>query len=253
MFSLVSYSVLCCASCVCVICRALLYLVASATCCLRSTRVCITWCQKWDLSKMEKYLAPEPIGEGDLNEQWKRFKREFEQFLVAVGKEKEAEPTKLAIFLHIVGQRVNDLYETMQFADGEDRSKWSGVSGKLDGLCAPRTSKHVLRDRFFQLKQDGRSVDQFVLDLRKQSKDCQFGTLRDDLILHVLIRGVDSERMRRRMFETDKLDLEKAVQMCQVMESTMVDLQQMGTRPEPQPGLTKPVEALEGVAAVSSR
>ena len=72
-----------------------------------------------------------------------------------------------------------------------------------------------------------------------------------DLMLHVLIR--DSERMRRRMFETDKLDLEKAVQMCQVMESTTVDLQQMGTRLEPQPGLTKPVEAQEGVAAVNSR
>ena len=36
------------------------------------------------------------------------------------------------------------------------------------------------------------------------------------------------------------------------MESTMVDLQQMGTRPEPQPRVTKPVEALEGAAAVSS-
>ena len=103
---------------------------------------------------------------------------------------------------------MNDLYETIQFAEDENCSKWSVVSGKLDGLCAPR---HVLRDRFFQLKQDGKSVDQFVLELRKQSKYCQFGTLSDDLMLHVLIRGVDSERMRR-MFETDKLDLEKAVQ-----------------------------------------
>ena len=70
---------------------------------------------------MEKYLAPDrgPIGVGDLNKQWKRFKWEFEQFLVAVGKDKEAELTKLAIFLRIVGQRVNDLYETMQFAKGE--------------------------------------------------------------------------------------------------------------------------------------
>ena len=73
-----------------------------------------------------------------------------------------------------------------------------------------------------------------MLELRKQSRDCQFGALRDDLMLHVLIRGVDSDRMRRRMFETDKVDLEKAVQMCQVMESTTVDLQQMGTRLEPQ-------------------
>ena len=50
---------------------------------------------------------------------------------------------KLAIFLRIVAQRMIDLYETAQFAEDEDRSKWSVVPGKLDGLCAPRTSKHV--------------------------------------------------------------------------------------------------------------
>ena len=72
--------------------------VALAISCLCTTRVHITWCQKWDHSKMEKYLAQEPIGEGDLNEQWKRFKWKFEQFLVIVGKEKEAEQTKLAIW-----------------------------------------------------------------------------------------------------------------------------------------------------------
>ena len=29
---------------------------------------------------MDKYLAPEPIGEGDLHPQWKRFSREFGHF-----------------------------------------------------------------------------------------------------------------------------------------------------------------------------
>ena len=52
---------------------------------------------------------------------------------------------------------MSDFYETMQFAEGEDRSKWSVVLGKLDGLCAPRTSRHVLRDKFFQHKHDGGS------------------------------------------------------------------------------------------------
>ena len=38
------------------------------------------------------------------------------------------------------------IYETIQFAEDENCSKWSVVLGKLDGLCVPRTSKHVLRD-----------------------------------------------------------------------------------------------------------
>lgn len=59
--------------------------------------------------------------------------------------------------------------------------------------------------------------------------------------------------MRRRMFETGRLDFEKAVQMCQLMESTMIAFQQMGARSELQQGVTKPVDAPEGVAVVSSQ
>lgn len=72
----------------------------------------------------------------------------------------------------------------------------------------------MLRDRFFQLKQEGQTIDQFVGVLRKHVKDCDFGTLKDD-----------SDRIRRRLFETDKLGLAKAVQMCQAMEATSADLQ----------------------------
>ena len=176
---------------------------------------------------------PEPItGEGDLNEQWRRFKREFLIFLTATEKGAASEQIKLALFLRLVGQRINDVYETMQFVDGEDRTSWSVVVGKLDGLCAPRTSKHVTWDKFFQLKQEGRSLDQFMMLIRKQANDCEFGEMKENLMLHVLIRGVDNDRMRRRLLETEKLDLAKAIQMCQVMETTLADLQHMSKKPE---------------------
>ena len=147
-------------------------------------------------------------------DQWVRFKREFEQFLLAVGKGDASGAAKLAIFLRVVGPRINDLYDSMAFADGEDGKDFSTVAARLDNLCACRSSKHVLRDRFFQTKQEGRSIDQFLSELRKNAKACEFGVLKDDLMLHVLIRGLDSERMRRRLFETDKLELSKAIQMC---------------------------------------
>ena len=60
---------------------------------------------------MEKYLAPAPIGEGDLTGGWLRFKREFQHFLIAIGKGDATEPVNLAIFLRITGPQVNNLYE----------------------------------------------------------------------------------------------------------------------------------------------
>ena len=92
----------------------------------------------------------------------------------------DTEEVKLAIFLRAVGLRLNDLVETMQFAEGEDGNKFQVVSKKLDDLCARRTSKHITRDKFFQLKQGDKSVDQFVMELRKQVKDCQFVDLKED-------------------------------------------------------------------------
>ena len=177
-------------------------------------------------------MVPEPIGEGDLTSHWIQFKREFTQFLTATAKGDASEQVKLAIFLRIVGPRLNDLYEMMPFVEGEDQTKWSVVCGKLDSWCAQRTSKHVRRDKFFQLKQDGKSVDQFVTEIRKQVKECEFGELKNNLMLHVLIRGVDNERMRRRLFETENLDLEKAIRMCQAMEATAADMQSWGVKPE---------------------
>ena len=170
---------------------------------------------------MEKYLVPEPVGEGDLTDQWTRFKKEFNLFLLAIGKVDALGGMKLAILL---GQRVNDIHEALVFAEGENKDDFDTVVKKLDSVCARRTSKHVIRDRFFQMKQDHRTIDQFVADPRKQVKDCEFGALQEDLMLHVLIRGVDSDRMRRCLFETDKLELPKAIQMCQTMEAMSADV-----------------------------
>ena len=51
-------------------------------------------------------------------------------------------------------------------------------------------------------------------------------------MLHVLIRGVENERMRRRLFETENLDLEKAVRLYQAMEATAADMQSLGVKTE---------------------
>ena len=62
-------------------------------------------------------------------------------------------------------------------------------------------------------------------------------------MLHVLIRGVDNERIRRRLFETENLDLPKAIRICQNMEATASDLQSL---------VANKAEVSEDVAAVGA-
>ena len=155
----------------------------------------------------------EPMGESDLTDQWTYFKKVFGLFLTAIGKGDSETTVKLAIFLRVAGQQINNMHEALVFREGEYKEDYATVIKTLDKQCVSRTSRHVIRDRFFQMKQEQRTVDQFEADFRKQVKDCDFGALKDDLMLHVLIRGLDNERMRRRLIETDKLELAKVIQM----------------------------------------
>ncbi|KAL5469012.1 hypothetical protein EMCRGX_G030181 [Ephydatia muelleri] len=100
--------------------------------------------------------------------------------------------------------------------------------------------KEDATEQFLQLKQVGRVIDPFVMEIRKEVKDCQFGALKADLMLHVLIRGIDDERMRCRLFEVENLDLAKAIRMCQTMEATAADLQHL---------VSKKTEMVEGETA----
>lgn len=97
---------------------------------------------------MEKCLVPDQVGEGDITDQWLRFKKEFALFLTALGKDKAESAVKLAMFLRVVGPRINDMYEALTFMEGEDKES-DGVMTKLDSLCARRNSKHILSDTFF--------------------------------------------------------------------------------------------------------
>ena len=57
--------------------------------------------------------------------------------------------------------------------------------------------------------------------------------------------SVDSDRMQRQLFETERLGLTSAIWMCQTMESTASDLQLLTA--------TKPTESEESVAALGGK
>ena len=47
------------------------------------------------------------------------------------------------------------------------------------------------------------------------------------MVLHALTLGLDQERTRRRLFETENLTLDKAIGMCRLAEDTEVELKKL--------------------------
>ena len=77
------------------------------------------------------------------------------------------------------------------------------------------------------MKQNNQTIDDFLTALKKQVRDCAFGDLKDDMVLHALTQGLDNDRTRRRLFETQKLTLDKAVNMCRLTEDTETEMRKM--------------------------
>ena len=70
-----------------------------------------------------------------------------------------------------------------------------------------------------RVQQPGESIDDFVADLRKLAKNCQFELLEDALIRDRIIVGICDEPTRRRLLQ-QKLTLAEAVDACKATEAT---------------------------------
>jgi len=176
---------------------------------------------------MERYLLPEPLpATGNLPEQWARFKRQFELFIDASEKSDARDKAKIAMLLRTIGDKGNDIFENFVFTPGANVTL-SDVIAKFDEFCKPRVSVFAARHQFLTMKQNNLSIDEFVTALRKQVRDCTFGELTDDMVLHALTLGLNSEKTRRRLFESQNLTLEKAITLCRITEDTEEDMRKL--------------------------
>lgn len=181
---------------------------------------------------MERFLLPDPLPvSGNLPEQWLRFKKQFTQFIDASDKADANAKTKTAILLRCIGDKGNDIYDNFTF---EGVPTFDDVIAKFDEFCRPRVSVFASRHHFLTMKQNDRSIDDFITALKKQVRECAFGDLRDDMVLHALTLGLDQERTRRRLFETKNLDLEKAITLCRLAEDTEGEMRKLKLNEEVQ-------------------
>lgn len=75
-----------------------------------------------------------------------------------------------------------------------------------------------MQDKFFSC--DGQLFNEFVTKWEKRNAECEFETLRDDLIRDVIICGINDNRLRERLLREAKLTLQKSIPIGHVAEET---------------------------------
>ena len=124
---------------------------------------------------------PGPLSlEGSCAENWKRFLQEFEIYLLS--SEKEGKKDEVALLLHCGGRELLDVYNTLPVPE-EEKKDYKKLVANLNLHFEPKM--YMTYERYLfntRTQQPGESIDSFVTDLRKRAKNCNYGTLHDDLL-----------------------------------------------------------------------
>ena len=111
--------------------------------------------------KMSKFNPPTALSlDGNVAENWNKFKKEFKFFMTATESNDKPEDVKTSRLLSCIGEKARDIYYTFQFENDDDSVTLEPVMAKFDEYLSPKKNITYLRFRFFSYNQaDGQTTD----------------------------------------------------------------------------------------------
>jgi hypothetical protein len=120
--------------------------------------------------------------EGNVAENYRRFRQQFEIYMSATGFDARNVPKKkqAAILLNIAGEEAIEVFNTFTFAEDEDTDDPEDILAKFQNYCELKKNityeRHICNTR---VQQQTQSFDAYLTELRVQAKKCTYGTLQD--------------------------------------------------------------------------
>ncbi|KAG5887510.1 hypothetical protein JTB14_036233 [Gonioctena quinquepunctata] len=170
---------------------------------------------------MEFLKQPASMGMcGDLGSNWRKFKNNFSLYSIATGCKEKAKEVQAAVLLHCLGEEANEVLETLDLT-ANDRTDPAKIIKQLDVHFLPKSNPSVETHKFNSRNQlYGESFENFLAELKKIARDCEFGTFKDRLIKDRIVSGIRDQKVKDRLLRETNLDLTKTIEICRVAEQT---------------------------------
>ena len=149
---------------------------------------------------------------------WPKWLRRFDRYRVASGLNSKPQTEQVSTLLYAMGDSADDILQTLRLDEGT--VSYEEIKKSLNDYFAERRNIIVERARFNKRSQKpGESVDAFIQDLYRLADNCDYGTLKDDLIRDRIVVGVLDDTLSDRLQSKGTLTLAQAVQMSRQAES----------------------------------
>lgn len=153
--------------------------------------------------------------------EWKRFKGQWSNYVKAAKIDREEKDRQAAILLACIGTDAYEIYTTMEFADDADKDDPDKLIDAFEKHCIGEVNEVYERYVFHRRQQEpGESFDTFVGDLRRLVKSCDYGVIEESMIRDRIVLGIRDDATRKKLLQTRKLDLMKAIDICRSAEAT---------------------------------
>ena len=145
--------------------------------------------------------------------------------MYVTGKGVSDNAQKRALFLHVAGMDVQEIYFTLA---GEDTISFAAAVKVLDDYFAMKTNLPFVSRLFRQITQECReAVDQFVCRLRQWVISCEFGAGEDNNICDQVIDKCYLNHLHRKFLEKEgELALDDLLRIARSQEAVNRQLKQ---------------------------
>jgi hypothetical protein len=124
-------------------------------------------------------------------ESWTLYQERLEQFFLAND---IADVKKRAVLLSICGKSTYQLVSSLLAPQKPADASYASICEKLKNHYDPKPPELVLRSRFYdRSRRAGESVADFLADLRRLAKDCNFGSLLESRLRDRLALGINND------------------------------------------------------------
>ena len=143
-------------------------------------------------------------------EDWPHWKQRFQQFRVASGLSDAAAAKQISTLLYVMGEEAETVLASTNITD-EERQVYDTVINKFDSFF--KVTRNVIFERAcfnHRAQMDGKTVEQFIVDLYHLAEFCNHGDLTSEMIHDRLVVGIRNRHLSERLQLNSELTLEKA-------------------------------------------
>lgn len=183
---------------------------------------------KGRLRTMTEHLKPvESLSlEGNVSENWRVFKRNYDIFYLAKGIDEKTDLVKINTFLNAIGKDAVEVYDSFTLTPME-RTLYVSVVKAFEDFCKPRKNVVYERYRFgCRNQKEGEPFDAFLMEIKKLARYCEF-TEENNMIRDRIVIGTTDSKLRERLLSDLELTMEKAIQKARTSEITKVQAETM--------------------------